>query len=403
MYNVLWLDDEPEKMLLFEEMSKDDYSLKLEVYKTRKKGIDALKNNIEHWDAVLLDARMFYESEDEALSLKGLNEVIISLDRIALHKKIPYFIFTGQSSDSLEKIEFEDSFGTFYHKGAQSEWQRLWKDMLTAIKATKENQIKAKYQDVFDALASMRLPQETESILLDILLPLHYPDEYPGFTSVHHYTRLRKEVEYLFRAFHRVGLVPDQCVPGGNVNLNQCSIYLSGKPAEHARVQYGGEGDRVVPEYIESIIKSILEFGNINSHTVDLEKADEDRIAEIFSRGRSNYLIFGLTLQLCEAIVWSSKHIALHGDKEKNLSSCRILPSKEENKSSLPQEIIDKYEGKIFDPEYDGELKVWHCGECYVQITSWVSERKMKLKNLAINSKDWMSHKYPYYAKYDKC
>ena len=402
MYNVLWLDDEPEKMSYFEEVSKEDYSLKLEVYKTRKRGIDALKNNIEHWDAVLLDARMFYESEDEALSLKGLNEVIRNLDSIALRKKIPYFIFTGQP-DLVKNTDFEDSFGAFYYKGDQSEWNRLWEDMLSAIKSTKENQIKAKYQDVFEALSAMNLPRETESIILDILLPLHYPDEYPSFKSVHHYTQLRKEVEYLFRAFHHVGLVPDQCIPDGKVNLNQCSIYLSGKPTEHAGVQYGDGGDRVVPEYIEKIIKSILEFGNINSHTVDLEKADEDRIAEIFSGVRSNYLIFGLTLQLCEAIVWAKNYIAQNSDKEKNLSYCRILPPKEENKSSLPQEIIDKYEGKIFEPEYDEELKVWHCGECYVQITSWVSERKMKLKNLALNSKDWMSHKYPYYAKYDKC
>ena len=180
MYNVLWLDDEPEEMSLFEEISKDDYSLKLEVYKTRKKGIDALKDNVEHWDAVLLDARMFYESEDEALSLKGLNEVIRSLDMIALRKKIPYFIFTGQSK-LLENNDFEDSFGAFYYKGDQSEWRRLWEDMLSAIKATKENQIKAKYQDVFDALTSMKLPRETESILLDILLPLHYPGDYTMF------------------------------------------------------------------------------------------------------------------------------------------------------------------------------------------------------------------------------
>jgi hypothetical protein len=303
----------------------------------------------------------------------------------------------------VSDANFTEIFGDFYRKGDKVEWVRLCDTMLSAIKATKENQIKAKYQDVFDALASMRLPQETESILLNILLPLHYPDEYSGFISVNYYTRLRKVVGYLFRAFHRVGLVPDQCVLGGNVNLNQCSLYLAGKPANNVGVQYGDDGDRVIPEYIESIIKSILEFGNVHSHTVDLDKAEEDKISEMFASGKSNYLVFGLTLQLCELIVWTSNYIFLHNDKEINLTRCRVFSPRNENKNSLSQDIIDKYEGQIFEPEYDEELKVWHCGKCYVQIARWEFGKKMKLKNLSENTKKWLSDKYPYFAKYDKC
>jgi hypothetical protein len=325
------------------------------------------------------------------------DDVKQTIEDLKLKKAIPYFVSTGKEWGSFFRKNYK-----YYIKNNQD--AELIQDMLTAIKATKENQIKAKYQDVFDALASMRLPQETESILLDILLPLHYPDEYPGFTSVHHYTRLRKEVEYLFRAFHRVGLVPDQCIPDGNVNLNQCSIYLSGKLTDYVGVKYGDEGDRVVPEYIERIIKSILEFGNINSHTVDLEKADEDRIAEILSSGKSKYLIFGLALQLCEVIVWTNNHIASNGDKEKNLSYCRILQPKEENKSLLSQEVIDKYRGQIFESEYDEELKVWHFeGKCVVFPSSqWKPGEKLKVNEIiATNDKkakrEGLSKKYPYF------
>lgn len=395
MYNVLWLDDESRTLKIFQRKC-ESYGLNLIPYTTKKAAMAALKENLEHWDAILLDVEIYNENENEVPSEEYFDEIKQTIEDLKLKKAIPYFVSTGKEWGSFFRKNYK-----YYIKNNQD--TELIQDMLTAIKATKENQIKAKYQDVFEALASMRLPQETESILLDILLPLHYPDEYLGFTSVHHYTRLRKEVEYLFRAFHRVGLVPDQCIPGGNVNLNQCSIYLSGKPTNHAGVQYGDGGDRVVPEYIESIIKSILEFGNINSHTVDLEKADEDRIAEILSSGKSKYLIFGLAMQLCEVIVWANNYIASNGDKEKNLSYCRILQPKEENKSLLSQEVIDEYHGQMFEPEYDEELRVWHCGECYVQITSWPSGRKMKLKNLAINTKDWLSYKYPYYAKYDKC
>lgn len=402
MYNVLWLDDEPEKMSYFKEICKDDYCLNLESYKIRRDGLAVLDRDVEHWDAAILDAKMFNETENEKIGLQGLREVIEKLKGVSRRKAIPYFIFTGQP-DLVSDAHFNEIFGDFYRKGDKNEWVRLCNDMLSAIKSTQENQIKAKYQDVFEALAAMKLPRETESILLDILLPLHYPGDYTMFESKHHYTRLRKEVEYLFRAFHRVGLVPDQCIPGGKVNLNQCSIYLSGKPTEHAGVQYGDGGDRVVPEYIEKIIKSILEFGNTNSHTVDLEKVDEDRIVEILSGVRSNYLIFGSTLQLCEVIVWAAIYISSHSDKEKNLSYCRILPPKEENKSSLPQEVIDKYEGQIFELEYDEELRVWHCEECFVVGKNLESGIKLKLNNIVKNTQTKLSDKYPYYAKYDKC
>ena len=76
---------------------------------------------------------------------------------------------------------------------------------------------------------------------------------------------------------------------------------------------------------------------------------------------------------------------------------------KEENKSSLSQEVIDKYEGQIFELEYDEELRVWHCKECFVVGKNLESGIKLKLNNIVKNTQTKLSDKYPYYAKYDKC
>ena len=247
------------------------------------------------------------------------------------------------------------------------------------------------YSNVFTSIETLGISEYINSILLDILLPLHYTEKQSSFKPIHHYNQLRQLVEYLFRACHKVGLIPDQCIPNGIVNLNQCSIYLAGKNAEKAGVRYGEPGERVIPEYIEAIIRSVLDFGNVHSHTVELDAEDTIKIENILRSSQSKYLIFGLTLQLCEAITWFAKYISEHDDKEVNLLYCQGL-IKDDDKA--------KYEGKICVPEQD-ENGVWHCEECLVILSHWESGR-MKLKEISDNTNKRTNGKYPYFAKFDK-
>ena len=387
-YNILWIDDEWDKMPAFKQECEELYNLKLEPYRTRKAGMQALEDNLEKWHAVLLDAKMFDESENEQASLAGLGKAKAHLDRLSVKKAIPYFISTGQP-DLLDDNNFKALFGNYYTKAKDDE--KLMTDILQAILNAESSQIKAIYSNVFASSETLGISEYIDSILLDILLPLHYTEKQSSFKPIHHYNQLRQLVEYLFRACHKVGLIPDQCIPNGNVNLNQCSIYLAGKNAEKAGVRYGEPGERVIPEYIEAIIRSVLDFGNVHSHTVELDAEDTIKIENILRSSQSKYLIFGLTLQLCEAITWFAKYISEHDDKEVNLLYCQGL-IKDDDKA--------KYEGKICVPEQD-ENGVWHCEECLVILSHWESGR-MKLKEISDNTNKRTNGKYPYFAKFDK-
>ena len=387
-YNILWIDDEWDKMPAFKQECEELYNLKLEPYRTRKAGMQALEDNLEKWHAVLLDAKMFDECENEQASLAGLGKAKAHLDRLSVKKAIPYFISTGQP-DLLDDDNFKALFGNYYTKAKDDE--KLMTDILQAILNAESSQIKAIYSNVFASSETLDISEYIDSILLDILLPLHYTEKQSSFKPIHHYNQLRQLVEYLFRACHKVGLIPDQCIPNGNVNLNQCSIYLAGKNAEKAGVRYGEPGERVIPEYIEAIIRSVLDFGNVHSHTVELDAEDTIKIENILRSSQSKYLIFGLTLQLCEAITWFAKYISEHDDKEVNLLYCQGL-IKDDDKA--------KYEGKICVPEQD-ENGVWHCQECLVILSHWESGR-MKLKEISDNTNKRTNGKYPYFAKFDK-
>lgn len=387
-YNILWIDDEWDKMPTFKQECEELYNLVLVPFRTRKAGMQALEDNLEKWQAVLLDAKMFDESENEQASLAGLGKAKAHLDRLSVKKAIPYFISTGQP-DLLDDDNFKALFGNYYTKAKDDE--KLMADILQAILNAESSQIKAIYSNIFASSETLGISEYIDSIILDILLPLHYIEKQSSFKPIHHYNQLRQLVEYLFRACHKVGLVPDQCIPNGIVNLNQCSIYLAGKNAEKAGVRYGEPGERIIPDYIEAIIRAVLDFGNVHSHTVELDAEDTLKIENILRSSQSKYLIFGLTLQLCEAITWFAKYISEHDDKEVNLLYCQGL-IKDDDKT--------KYEGKICIPEQD-ENGVWHCEACLVILSHWESGR-MKLKEISDNTNKRTNGKYPYFAKFDK-
>lgn len=387
-YNILWIDDEWDKMPTFKQECEVLYNLILEPFRTRKAGMQALEDNLEKWHAVLLDAKMFDESENEQSSVTGLGKAKTHLDKLSVKKAIPYFIYTGQP-DLLEDNNFKAIFSNIYTNAKDDE--KLMADILQAILNAESSQIKAIYSNVFASSETLGISRYIDSILVDILLPLHYTEKQSSFKPIHHYNQLRHLVEYLFRACHKVGLVPDQCIPNGDVNLNQCSMYLAGKNAEKVGVRYGKPGERIIPNHIEAIIRAIIDFGNVHSHSVKLNADDTLKIENIFRSSQSNYLIFGLTLQLCEAITWFAKYISEHDDKEKNLLYCQGL-IKGDDKA--------KYEGEICIPEQD-ENGVWHCEECLVILSHWESGR-MKLKEISDNTNKKTNGKYPYFAKFDK-
>ena len=392
-YNVLWIDDEWDKMTTFQQECEEIYGLHLEPFRTRKAGMEAYERDIEHWDAVLLDAKMFDEGENEVAALSGFKKAIQRLDELSLKRTIPRFISTGQP-DLMSDNTFKQLYDNFYKKGVDD--VKLINDMLAAIANCDNQHVKKIYQDVFNAIGNLGIAKYTESILMEILVPMHYPGNEPNFKPSYHYNKLRQMIEYLFRVCNKFGIVPDQCITDGKVNLTMSSLYLAGKDAEKIGVRYGVKGDRIIPDYIENIIRSVLDFGNVHSHTVELNDEDTLKIEKILVSAKSRYIIFGLTLQLCEAIVWLSEYISKHNDKEANLSMCNRISCE----SNSIESAIAKYENKVFVVEKDKKNN-YHCGQCRLSYNAakdylGLSVMLYDVKENKAKSLD----NYPYFAKF---
>lgn len=238
----------------------------------------------------------------------------------------------------------------------------------------------------------MHMDDEVKSTLISILKSLHSPSENVTFKATTYYNQLRHVLEHLFRTYHKIGIIPDSCLPNNVVNLNQCSLFLAGKNAEVAKVRFGEENDRVIPTYIEAIIRSILELGNLHSHTIDTTDLDESNMKKMenfFATVNSKYIIFGITLQLCEVIRWSSAYIKLHSNIELNKSKCRKI---------TPELCPQKFEGKTFIPQQD-KNGIWHCEECMVGLKTWEGG-SIKLFDIENNNNPKTMECYPFWAKF---
>ena len=412
VYNVVWADDEIDTLLneneyLLEDLEDNGIKVVGRAHNGKELG-DILKASNEI-DAIIVDAN-FNEGSNPVTIERGHSglDYARNLYHQKLEKSIPMFLYTGRAEDVLKEMFkdnpcfFEDfrRYENWFSKSAEDELDRLLTAIKKAVDESKTHSfiIRNHYRNVFEGLSSLGISDVSWPILRDILTPLHYPEDDPSFKPVQHYNQLRQVLEYLFRACNKVGVLPDQCLPNEKVNLHQCSCYLAGKDCEIAKVRYGEIGERVVPNYIENIIRAILEFGNIHSHTVDLDKHDSLVIENIFKTAESRYLIFGLALQLCEVVIWFSDYLPKHNDKEINLFMCKEIQREE----SVKSEILggEKYLNKEFVPVKD-ENGIWHCEECYVRIDRW-DDSKMLLIEIVPNTDARTKEKYPYYARYKK-
>lgn len=402
-YNVLWIDDEWDKMSLFKEECEAIHNIVLWPFKTQREGIEELERNIKFYDAVLLDAKMFDQSENEVAKLTGLRKAIDKINQLAIRKRLPYFISTGQP-DLMGNDVFQESFGHFYIK--ERDDLRLFEDIKNAIDNSEYRQIRCNYDEALSALEA--LDKRSVDAVMDVLVSMHYPHNHPDFSPLLYYNPFRKVLEYIFRACNQHGILPDVCFGRGEVNLNQCFMYLIGGDAKILHIRYGNAGERVVPRHIQDIMSLILNLGNSNSHTVELSPGEIEDVQR--NIGDSKLLIYSMALQICELGLWFSQYISMHPDKEKNLSMCKSL---EQNNTDI--EKPDDKEHSNGEDNIRGVVEqtttpngvVYHIGGKYVVNTKFAEDNKLLGENVIVtkvteNTNPKTKNQYPFYANYTK-
>lgn len=395
-YNVIWIDDEWDTIgKAFIQICEKRHKIHIKAFKTRREGMDVLEQNLKFWDAVILDAKAYNNSSaNEVADVDGLYEAIRQIERLKLKRHIPYFVLTRQP-DLMDDRMFEKSVGKFYKKNTEGQNQ-LIEDLKKEVGNSPRHQLKVFYNDVMERLYSLDI--EAGEDVLNILEAMHYPDRYPDFEPVNHYNKLRKILEWNFKKANKYGIIPDECIEDGVVNLNQSCCYLCGLNCDHIHLRYGDETkkERIVPKHIKDMMFLVLYLGNIKSHTAKLPKDDIDRLERYLKDEvrNSRYLIFSLALQTCEITMWLGRYMDEHLNKEENLRKCVRLEVKD---SKDQEEKIDLI-GVI---ELDNGI--YHIGSkvclspVFVKQREWLG-KKVKIVKYGENNNDKTKEQYPFFA-----
>ena len=395
-YNVIWIDDEWDTIgKAFIQICEKRHKIHIKAFKTRREGMDVLEQNLKFWDAVILDAKAYNNSSaNEVADVDGLYEAIRQIERLKLKRHIPYFVLTRQP-DLMDDRMFEKSVGKFYKKNTEGQNQ-LIEDLKKEVGNSPRHQLKVFYNDVMERLYSLDI--EAGEDVLNILEAMHYPDRYPDFEPVNYYNKLRKILEWNFKEANKYGIIPDECIEDGVVNLNQSCCYLCGLNCDHIHLRYGDETkkERIVPKHIKDMMFLVLYLGNIKSHTAKLPKDDIDRLERYLKDEvrNSRYLIFSLALQTCEITMWLGRYMDEHPNKEENLRKCVRL----EVKDSIGQEDKIDLIGVI---ELDNGI--YHIGSkvclnpVFVKQREWLG-KEVKIVKYSENINDKTKNQYPFFA-----
>ncbi len=362
-YNVIWIDDEWDKMTEFKDEC-EDLHIHLKPYSYQKAAMDELDKHPHSWDAVLLDGEIKDKSEHEEPSTKGLLKALMYLAE--KHKKIPRFISTGKDKVKDNEMLKDEHI---YIKDIDDE--KLFDDIKNTIDNIERFKIKLVYKDVIDLLGNIN--KDVCESIISIFEKMHDPDSDISFDSKLYYNQIRQALECVYIVANKNGVIPDECFSGERPNIDQCYRYLVGDPAFHAGVRYGQQGEYIVPEYIGAMMAMIKNIGNEFSHPNENNK--------------THYLLYSLALNLYEIANWMFLYIEEHPDRNENLKKC----------TRIEKPTNDDMEGLV------EVQKIYHIGRKFGVNPSFVLKngllgKKVKIVKYGANNDDNLSKLYPFFA-----
>ena len=323
-YNVIWIDDEWDtRGKAFIQLCKVKHQIHITPFKTREDGMALLLKDERPWDAVILDAKAYNKTENETPNLTGLYEAIKQIEGLKMKKSIPYFVLTRQP-DLLDNDTFRELIGDFYKKGeAEIEegivkvkgQEQLIEDLKARVDGYSRYRVKELYKDTVDVLNQVN-PKACEDIL-DIMEVMHFPAANPKFNYDESFNSLRKILESFYKKANEYQVIPDECVDlvEGNVNINQCMQYLSGRNADVVGIRYGSNNDKIVPKHIKDLMFSVQSLTNYLSH-----EYVNNNVAT-----KPKDILFSLALQICEIILWLNNYIESHKNIDANRTMCKTI------------------------------------------------------------------------------
>ncbi|MFC6998086.1 hypothetical protein [Rufibacter roseus] len=313
-YRILWIDDKIEEFDDFVILA-DNNCIDLEGYKSFEEGFNVLENDLIKYDGVLLDA-LFFAKKDQVRGeedVEGLVKAVSRLNELKSQKLMPWFILSGQDSFTKEQNGILKAYNKrCFDKKNGDDLEALLELIKVEANGVEDTKIRHMFPRAFDACEA--LGAEAQKFLLQILKSTQTPAT--PFDDKLYFTQIRIILEQLFREANKQGLLHDKCLEGGKVNLSESCLFLAGKDTKHLGIKCGKAH---LPKIIADNAWAIVSITGAASHT-EGENTPEGRasIAEYRKYVDTPYLLYSLTFQLIDILIWFKSYFIDNPDKEKN-------------------------------------------------------------------------------------
>ena len=321
LFNILWIDDKHEELTSTKGRAKNN-GIKLHPFKSSKAGLKELRNNLDFYDGVLLDARCF-ENEDDTEGTEDTQYSIDALQEIKeLDKNFEIFVLTGQSEEFIDG-SYKKLFKKVYEKGNNEHFIELMERLKESAKNLPDNQLKIKYTPVFQLTNEGILSAQSNTRLLNLVKYLEGKIE----LDVNELTPLRKIIENLFTYFTEVKLIPKE-IANERGALNKSSRFLAGLDERYINV---GE---LIPALISENLHRLLNIAQDGAHG---SGALNLKVDEYLASANNNYLFKSCIYLLFDILSWVGENISLLNDVEINFAKWE---RKEAHGDEIPGRVI---------------------------------------------------------------
>ncbi len=345
MIKVLWVDDDP---TLRVELPREAYGLglHLEGYEYWEEAERALLANFDDYDAIILDAKCKFKKDDDPRAQRFLTN---ALDRLASifaknNRTIQWYVLSmggaevGDITDSIpisrkvwdgdwENDRLNSGHRPYYLK-TMEEKQALFSRIKEQYNPSDRTQIKTiLYPDVFRAIDACKLDSDVSRLLVDLLMPIHFPCS-EGVNEKHLTYAIRKIIDCTFRAMiEEWHLLPPELIQNQKINLSYTSKFLSGLDVKD---KYGiiiikAKGnimDKITGLNIKDMIDVVGNYVHSkNEEDLSLTK----NLSEHFEKvANTTYLIRSYALQICDFLMQLEGIVQNNPNKDENAKKWKV-------------------------------------------------------------------------------
>ena len=297
-YKILWIDDQWEELSSFKDLCELVHDIEVVPCRYAVEGMKLFEAHLQSWSAVVLDAKVLMNADNEVAGLKGLQHSVNRIHELSLKRYVPTFILTGQP-DLFSNETFSEVYGKFYEKAKDEE--QLIQDIKQAADQLVVTQIRKKYGNILE------IWPERESEIINILTTIELGNN-KNCTCLN---EIRKMLEDVMERISQSGLL---LVNYTSTNLAECSRFLGQRWLQV-----------LIPIYIQRSIHSCVEICNPGSHRTEMEMAIKE--------GRAPYVLNSTVFELLNILYWCKNLEKLPSKEEVNLMVRGLKAKYDEDKS----------------------------------------------------------------------